>query len=657
MNQAPWQLATAAQMRELDRRATEEFGIPGIVLMENAARVFVRFLLQRTGDLSGRRVAVLCGKGNNGGDGLAIARYLFLAGARVEVYLVGSAAELKGDARTNFEIWQRLSGSVEEVRNEDFPLREKLTGVEIIVDAIFGTGFKGAPRPPAGWVIEVVNALAGAAERWGEGHELPTSPGLSSWGQVAAVGTTGLTPVAVAEAKRPADMAGASLVGSKRGRPRVFSVDLPSGLDADSGQAVGPCLYAEATVTFGLAKPGLLVYPGASYAGEVYVGNISLPPVASWPPALKASGSPAEYYAEYYEAITAGAVCSMLPPRPADSHKGTFGHLLVVAGSRGLTGAAVLASRAALRVGAGLVTLAVPERLQELMAAKLTEVMTLPLPDTGTGFLAPAAGPALIAALANRDGLVLGPGLSTQSGPREALDNLLQWPLAQEGRDELDHGPAAAAPTSAAGTFSSSLPSSLEPGTFSAEVGPARKEGGEKRAGAIPLVLDADGLNLLGSLGGLIRLRDWPGPKVLTPHPGELARLLQVPREEISRHRFRWAKEAARLSQAVVVLKGARTLVALPEGEIYINLTGNPGMATGGTGDVLAGVIGGLLVQGLEASAAARLGVFLHGLAGDLAAQKLGQAGLLAGDVLEALPAAILALARGEGPELPYLFL
>jgi len=640
-------------MRELDRRAIEEFGIPGIVLMENAARVFVRFLLQRTGDLSGRRVAVLCGKGNNGGDGLAIARYLFLTGARVEVYLVGSAAELKGDARTNFEIWRRLGGSVEEVRNEDFPLREKLTSVEIIVDAIFGTGFQGVPRPPAGWVIEVVNALTGAAERWGAGHELPISPDLSSWGRAAAVGTTGLTPVAVAEAKRPANMAGASLVGSKGGRPRVFSVDLPSGLDADSGQAAGPCLYAEATVTFGLAKPGLLVYPGAGYAGEVYVGNISLPPVATWPPAGQASVSPAEYY----EAITAGAVRSLLPPRPADSHKGTFGHLLVVAGSSGLTGAAALASRAALRVGAGLVTLAVPERLQELMATKLTEVMTLPLPDTGSGFLAPAAGPAIIAALANRDGLVLGPGLSTQSGPREALDKLLQWPLAQEGRAELDHGPAAAAPTSAAGTFSSSLPSSLEPSTFSAEAGPARKERGEKRAGAIPLVLDADGLNLLGSFGGLIRLRDWPGPKVLTPHPGELARLLQVPREEISRHRFRWAKEAARLSQAVVVLKGARTLVALPEGEIYINLTGNPGMATGGTGDVLAGVIGGLLVQGLEASAAARLGVFLHGLAGDLAAQKLGQAGLLAGDVLEALPAAILVLARGEGPELPYLFL
>ncbi|MCL4425146.1 MAG: NAD(P)H-hydrate dehydratase [Firmicutes bacterium] len=628
MQATPSRLVTAAQMRALDRRA-QEYGLPGIVLMENAARVFVRVLLDRVGDLGRKRVAVFCGKGNNGGDGLAIARYLLLAGARVQVFLLARVDDVQGDARANLEIWRRWGQSMEEITtSEPAPaagdqlqgdhlvttLKDRLEGVDVIIDAIFGTGFRGVARPPAGWVIPVINELSGAV--W-------PKPGN-------AVGR--------GEVLKTADDGRRFSQG-----PRIFAVDVPSGLDADTGQVAGPCVRAEATVTFGLAKPGLLVYPGAGYVGSLYVGNISLPPgglpgkamvsAASSSESLpveKPSSPPPEEHNfahgittalnkrdplvegsqgqdDWYEAITVDAVRPLRPARPFDSHKGTFGHLLVVAGSRGLTGAAALASEAALRVGAGLVTLGLPASLQEMMASKLTEVMTLDLPDAGDGSLSREAGGKVLEALSKRDGLVLGPGISTRPGTAESVNTILS----------------------------------------------AQGQGGDNLS---PLVLDADALNLLAGVGGLARLREWPGPVVLTPHPGELARLLGIARDVIQENRLRWAKEAAIQSGAVVVLKGARTLVALPTGEIYINLTGNPGLATAGTGDVLAGVIGGLLVQGLAAAAAARLGVFLHGLAGDLAAARFGQPGLLAGDVRAALPEAILALEQGVGPRIEYIF-
>jgi NAD(P)H-hydrate epimerase len=485
---------TAGEMRAIDRRAMEEYKIPGLILMEHAAQAVAGAVRERFAPV---RTAVFAGTGNNGGDGWAVARLLRAAGWEVTVFHPGQGRDLPPDATANREMALRFGVP-------DRPWDEVLDGsglgreYGLVIDALLGTGFRGTVTGDYARLIEAIN-----------GSGLP-----------------------------------------------VVAVDIPSGVEADTGRISGPAVRARVTVTFGRPKVGLMLFPGREAAGEVVVDTIGLPG------ALLAE--PSSFYT-----LEPGDAAALLPPRVPDSHKGTYGRLLVVGGSPGLTGAPVLAGLAALRCGTGLVTLGLREGLA--LPEKPPELMTAPWP-----------------ALRWEDfqAVVMGPGLSRAADGQELLWRLL----------------------------------------------PAEQ----------PKVLDADALNLLaGEEGWWQRLR---GPAVLTPHLGEMARLCGVSPETVRADRLDLAREKARQWGVILILKDAVTLVAPPEGPVYINPTGNSGLATGGTGDVLAGVIGGLLAQGLSPEKAAILGVYLHGAAGDLAAAEFGKAGMIAGDLLEKLA---LVIKRG----------
>ncbi|MDI6824829.1 MAG: NAD(P)H-hydrate dehydratase [Bacillota bacterium] len=518
---------TGAEMREIDRLAQEEAAIPGLILMENAGRaVFGQALRMLGGEPAGRRVLVLCGKGNNGGDGLVVARHLCHHGAEVRVLLAAMPEELKGDAAANLAMAraeEALPGARLAVRSLSGPgwedaLAEELAAADLVVDALLGTGIQGGARGQVAQVIEILN-----------------------------------------RAERP-----------------VLSVDVPSGLDADTGAVSGPCVRARVTVTLGLPKVGLLIYPGAEYAGRVLVADIGIPP------GLVDRVDP------QVEMLEEPQVAAWLPARPPAAHKGTFGHLWVVAGSQGMVGAAKMAAMAGLRGGAGLVTLALPARQQPVVAAGLSEVMTRGLPEE-EGMLSASALDVLKEAGRGVEAWAIGPGLGRSPGVATLVRDFVRWCPA-------------------------------------------------------PLVIDADGLWALGS--DLSLLRDREHPTVLTPHPGEMARLLDSTVASVQADRREAVREAARRARAVVVLKGARSLVGTPTGRVFINPTGNVGMATGGSGDVLTGLVGAFLAQGVPAERAACLGVFLHGLAGDLAAGRRGRLSLVAGDILTWLPQAARRLER-----------
>jgi len=508
-------LVTAAEMRELDRRAIKEYGIPGIVLMENAARGVVSRMVHAWGGVSGRRYVVFCGKGNNGGDGLAIARHLHNMGAKVAVMLF--AEEMKGDAGTNLGSARKMGLDMKTVSQNLRKERTIVAHADAVVDAIFGTGLASEVGGQYKKVIDMINACA----------------------------------------------------------RRVVSVDIPSGVDSDKGRIMGAAVRADMTVTFGLPKRGLYLYPGAQMAGDVHVADIGIPRQALESAPVKAA------------LLSHANVSGLLPARKQDSHKGTFGHLFILAGSAGKTGAAVLSAMAALRSGAGLVTLGVPESLNDVFEEKLTEAMTIPLPETDERTLSPKGLEAVLEALRGKTALVLGPGISTNSGTARLVSELLP---------EVE----------------------------------------------VPMLIDADGLNIL-SIDDT-PLRKAKAPAVLTPHPGEMGRLLGVLAREVQADRPDAACDLAAEYGTPVVLKGARTLIAAPSGDFFINPTGNPGMATAGTGDVLSGVIGSFMAQGLEPWDAALLGVYVHGMAGDLAAGLKGQAGLIAGDIVESIPGSFMKL-------------
>jgi NAD(P)H-hydrate epimerase len=461
----------------------------------------------------GAEVVAVCGTGNNGGDGLVAARHLHLLGVPVQVALVGDPANAAKDAATNLSR-ARLAG----VPIGDGSFEPPRRG--IVIDALFGTGLSR----------RVEGAPAFALRR----------------------------------------------MRAAREECAIVAVDLPSGLDADTGQPWGDVPEADVTVTLGLPKLGLALEPGRSLAGAVRVARIGIQNTA---PGVEPA-------AELWTQAAAGAE---LPARPAAGHKGTFGHVLVIAGSRGKSGAAALAAEGAGRAGAGLVTIACPLSIADILAAKCTEAMTAPVPDTAEHCFG-AASETLLAALAReRDVVALGPGIGT-AGETQALVRRLVGAL------------------------------------------------------DTPLVLDADGLNALG--GALSVLKGRRGPSILTPHPGEAARLMGLTAAEVNRDRVGAARALARESGAVVVLKGAATLIASPEGRIVVNATGGPVLATGGTGDVLTGVVAGLLAQGLTPLVAAALGVYLHGFAGDRLAARVGPSGVLAGEVARELPRAAQALRR-----------
>jgi NAD(P)H-hydrate epimerase len=521
MRPGVWTLASAAEMRGLDRHTIETLGVPGALLMEAAGRAVCDVVLALR-EAADDPVLVVCGGGNNAGDGFVVARQLHLLGVPVRVALLGAARSLRGDAADN---WKRLGTLAVPVEGARW--RRPPRGV--VLDAIFGTGLSRRVEGAAAAAIRRINAVRGAGA----------------------------------------------------GAVRVVAIDVPSGLCADTGQPLGVAVEADATVSIGLPKLGLALEPGRSYAGAITVARIG---IADEAPGVKVAA----------ELLTRAAAGAGLPARPADGHKGSFGHALLVGASEGKTGAIALAAEAAGRVGAGLVTIACPAGLNDILEIKCTEAMTAPLPDTTERALAASAEVALRRLAAERDAVGFGPGLGQGA---ETVK------LVRASVIDLDR----------------------------------------------PLVLDADGLNALAGEPGLLARRR--APTVLTPHPGEAARLLGTRAAALNRDRVGAARALAESSGAVVLLKGAASVIAEPGGRVAINPTGGPALATGGTGDVLLGVVTGLLAQGCAPFEAAALGAFVHGLAADRIAARTGPAGLLAEDLTRELPAALHELRLLPSPE------
>ncbi len=514
-------VTTAEQMQGLDRAAINDFGIPGIVLMENAGRGAVEAITREYGALAGKLVSIFAGPGNNGGDGLVIARHLHQQGARPHVFLLTEPEKLLGDAATNLVIVQKLSIPIHLILSQDDlnNLEDQLGRSRFVIDAIFGTGLT---REVTGHFAEVIKRI-----------NMFSCP--------------------------------------------VVAVDIPSGLNSDNGQPLGQCVQADLTVTFGLAKVGLVVQPGARYVGKLEVVDIGIPQEA------------VQQIGVGMEVLDKQELVPWIPARQATDHKGTFGHLLILAGSAGKTGAAILSALGALRSGIGLVTLCVPHDLNAIFESSLLEAMTVPLPNSFQ-VLSVNDFELVARSMEGKEAVVVGPGLGTAQETAELVIKVY-------------------------------------------------------REAPQPLLVDADGLNILAQEQTV--LQNPPAPRILTPHPGEMARLIGGTAKDVQASRHKVAAEFAREKGVFVVLKGANTVIASPEGRVAVNPTGNAGMATGGMGDVLSGLIGSLLAQGLSPWQAACLGVYVHGLAGDNLAAATGIGfGYLAGDLANELPLAFQEMAE-----------
>ncbi len=513
-------ILTAAQMQALDRRTIAEAGIPGLTLMERAGTHTASLVSDHLGADRSGAVTLLCGKGNNGGDGLVTARRLAKEGVKVRVVMLNDPAELRGDAKTMWQRWKKLPASRASVIAPDRQrLDALLTDSRLLVDALLGTGLAHEVTGAYRSAIEAMNAC---------------------------------------------------------GRP-IVAVDLPSGIHADTGAVMGAAVRASATMTFGHPKLGLVTGAGIDHSGRLHVGDIGIPQSFS------------DQVATALSLLTESDMARLVPDRRVSAHKGTFGHAAIIAGSVGKTGAAALAAKAALRVGAGLVSVATPAGVNATLEAKLLEAMTAPMPDTKAHTLARSGLDRLLTFVSSRTAAAIGPGLSTHPETVDLVQTLLP---------RLDK----------------------------------------------PTVVDADALNALAGKPHL--LGESKAPLVLTPHPGEMARLVEeATPQSINADRVGSASRMATTRRVIVIVKGARTVIARPDGQIAICPTGNAGMATAGTGDVLTGMVAGLLAQRVEPWDAACLGVYLHGLAGDVAAADMGQAGMIAGDLLERIPRALARLA------------
>jgi len=513
-------VVTTQEMREIDRRTIEEFGIPGQVLMERAGMAVASKIREL---FAQKKTIVLAGGGNNGGDGIVVARELFNSGWHVKVLLFAKQNKLSPDCLSQFRSAKQAGVPVE--------IRAGITGGDLhsalVVDALFGTGLN---KEVKGNLTEVISLL-------------------------------------------------------NRTDSPVLSVDIPSGISADSGQVMGVAVKADYTVTFGLPKRGHLLYPGAEYTGRLFTENIGFPEEL-----LASDDLTVELLEEQY-------ISQLIPERPRYSHKGDYGHVLIVAGSRGKTGAAFMAAKACMRAGAGLVTVGVPESLADIVQSRVTEEMTLPLPDEGGGTLSSKASSVILRFLAEKaDVLCIGPGIGVSNETRKLLAELIT-------------------------------------------------------ASRAPMVIDADGIN---SIDDVTLFGKAHSPVILTPHPGEMARLLNKKtsplargsrksgarelRSHIEQERIATGLSFSQETGAYLLLKGVPTVLAEPGGKAYINPTGNPGMATGGTGDVLTGMVSSFMAQGLNPTDAAILGVYMHGLAGDIAADKKGEHSLIASDIIDSLP-------------------
>ena len=544
-------VVTAEEMRRIDGITIDRYGIAGAILMERAGLAVASKInklffqdannivgaihelpLQKRGNL---KIIVLCGGGNNGGDGLVTARILHNQVRDVEVFLAARPRDLKGDAKINYNAAKKFGVKI-------FPVKRFLTlygrfmkrpyqkgyrhtppGQILIIDALLGTGLNRDARRPISEVIKKINELS-----------MP-----------------------------------------------VVSIDIPSGISSDTGQIMGGAVRARITVTFGLPKRGHYLYPGAEYSGDLSIEDIGFPHGLTSSEKIKVN-LPQEK-----------DIISLMPERPKYSHKGTYGHVLLIAGSRGKTGAALMAAKACLRSGAGLVTIGVPESLISSLQSRVTEEMLLPLYDKGNGTLSLKSAADILSFLKKKANvLAIGPGLSVDDEISELIGRLI-----------------------------------IKAHT--------------------PMVIDADGLNAIA--GRMSMLNKCKAPVVLTPHVGEMARLLQGSRvrvqgsekeriAEIEQDRIGMALSFSKKTGTYLVLKGVPTVIATPDGNAFVNQTGNPGMATAGTGDVLTGIISSLLAQRITPQNASILGVYLHGLAGDIAAQKKGRYALVASDLINTFP-------------------
>ena len=510
-------LVTTQEMKEIDKLAMEKYGVSGLLLMDAAAKQVADavvdelekvYLEKNRGESAQNpcKVVVLCGGGNNGGDGFGAARWLHSYGNVVKVFLIGSTCDkISGDAASELAMLKAAGVVVRELAKEEdwFAVELAIERADIVVDAILGTGFSGELRPAARRACQLINQLA----------------------------------------------------------QRIVAVDVPTGVNSDNGATCEDAVKANVTVTMELPKVGLLLHPGKRLCGTVLVAGIGMPPKLL------------EEYPSHKYQITDAMVRSLLPIRAEDAHKGDAGRVVVCAGSPGFTGAAALTSSAAVKAGAGLVSLLTPLSSREVLAVKLTEVMVHGLLERMPGVLGSAAANDVLERANKGDVLAIGPGLGISDSTQQTVRDIL-----------------------------------------------AKCE--------VPVVIDADAITALKEHTDI--LSKMTAPKVLTPHAGEMARLTGLAVEEINRDRISIAQKYAKEWQAVVVLKGAPTVVACPDGTVYVNRTGSKALATGGSGDVLTGIIAGLAAQGISLSEAAVCGVYLHGSAGSLACKNVG---LAAGEI------------------------
>ncbi|MGE5614785.1 MAG: NAD(P)H-hydrate dehydratase [Bacillota bacterium] len=519
-------IVTPAQMNAIDSCSINEYGIPSLLLMENAAAAVANEAASMMGGASGKTVTVIAGRGNNGGDAFAAARLLYSKGAYVRVYLVGPKDGISGDALINMGILERIGIRVEELaetggQGEKGGLERLSADIKnscMIIDGIFGTGLSRDVDGIAGMAVEMMNAS---------------------------------------------------------GKP-ILSIDIPSGINGADGSIMGVCVKADVTVTFCMPKLGLVLHPGCEYVGRLRIADIGIPPEAIARQRILT------------ELTGRAEVSRLIPARKAESNKGDYGRVLIITGSTGMTGSGCLASLAALRTGAGLVYAGVPESLAGIYGSMLAEHVVLPLKDGGAGILSEECAEQIITYMEKMDVAAVGPGLTASDTIRRIVEKIVA-------------------------------------------------------NSKVPLVLDADALNAIS--GNTEILGKLKTDAVITPHPGEMARLTGLDTAGVQRDRIGVAARFAARYGVTVVLKGNRTVIAQPDGRIHVNPTGNAGMATAGSGDVLTGVIAGMAAQGVPVADAAIAGVYLHGLAGDKAAGETGMHGMLAGDIVRHLPLAIMELA------------
>ena len=515
---AKMKVARVDEMRDLDRRATEEFGISEDLLMENAGQAVYFVMLQELG-IKDNKFAVFCGGGNNGGDGLVVVRKIHSSGGEVKVFLLDDETKFKGAARKNFEIVSRMPIEMSRITSIDSVIPE-LLDCDAIVDAVFGTGLV---REVSGIYKDVIQLI-------------------------------------------------------NESQSTVFSVDIPSGVNGNTGQIMGVAVKADCTVTFGLPKLGNMLYPGYEHCGKLYVSHIS------FPPALYDSGT--------IKAAINDPVA--LPERAKDTHKGSYGKALFIAGSSSYLGAPYFSAQSFLKAGGGLSYLATPKSISPFIASKGSEIVFIPQKETPSGSIALESKDELLEFSQTVDMVILGPGLSLARETQE---------LVQKLAPKIDK----------------------------------------------PLLIDGDGITAIAGDLGKIKRRE--APTILTPHLGEMSRIAKVEISEISKNKLAVLQRMAKELNAIIILKGAHSLIGYPDGTVFINVSGNSGMATAGTGDVLTGTIAAMYGLGLPLEDAVRIGVFIHGFSGDVAAVDKGEDGITAQDILDYLPETV-KLYRDNFPEI-----